>query len=76
MKKHSLFWLAALALLVWPVLGSARMVDVEIQSDRNYIFPLFPVSSERPQTYRAYLEAVRGERYGRTERTRYQGHHL
>ena len=63
MKKYSLFWLAALALLIWPTIGSAQMVNVEIQSDRNYIFPLIPVSSERPQTHRAYVEAVRGERY-------------
>lgn len=47
-----------------PVFGYGPLVEVAVQSDQEGILPLFPVSAENPRTYRAYVEAVRGARYG------------
>jgi len=52
--------LAALTASAW-----ASAVDVRVVSDRRGEMPLYPVDSNgRHDTYRAYLEAARGEKYG------------
>lgn len=40
------------------------MAEVDVQTDRGFSLPMIPAASERPHTFRAYIEAVRGERYG------------
>ncbi|GAB4361884.1 MAG: hypothetical protein Kow00128_01120 [Deltaproteobacteria bacterium] len=43
----------------------ASAVDVRVVSDRKGVLPLYPVGADGERgTYRAYLEAERGERYG------------
>ena len=43
----------------------ASEVDVRVVSDRKGVLSLYPVDSNgRPDTYRAYLEAEQGEKYG------------
>lgn len=43
----------------------ASAVEVRVVSDRKGVLPLYPVDSNgRGDTYRAYLEAERGEKYG------------
>jgi hypothetical protein len=56
-------WLLIGVLLAWPAWGFHGLAEVTIQPDRGYYMPLIPVSSDQPRTYRAYVEAVRGERY-------------
>jgi len=63
MKKTLLCFLG-LCLLGLPALVQASMIDVDILADNHYPLAQYRTSSERPHTYRAYLEAVRGERYG------------
>jgi len=43
----------------------ASAVDVRVVSDRNGVLPLYPADSNgKRNTFRAYLEAERGEQYG------------
>jgi len=42
----------------------ASAVDVRVVSDRKGVLSLYPVDSNGRNTYRAYLEAERGEKYG------------
>ena len=56
-------WIVAGVFLTVPAFGFSPLTEVAIQADRGYYLPLHPVSAEHPRTYRAYVEAVRGERY-------------
>lgn len=55
-----------LAALLVGLSASARAsaVDVTVVSDRKGTLSLYPVDSNGRDTYRAYLEAERGEKYG------------
>ena len=56
-------WILFGVMLAWPAFGYNELAEVSIRSDRGHYLPAFPVASEQPRTYRAYVEAVRGERY-------------
>jgi hypothetical protein len=62
-KVLVLLWIVVGVFLAGPAFGFSPLAEVTIRADRGYYLPLFPVSSEQPHTYRAYVEAVRGERY-------------
>lgn len=57
--------LLAALLIGLPAAAWASDVDVRVVSDRKGVLSLYPVDSNgRSNTYRAYLEAERGEKYG------------
>jgi len=57
--------LLAALLAVLAASASASVVDVRVVSDRNGALSLYPVDSNgQRDTFRAYLEAERGEQYG------------
>ena len=57
--------LSALLVAAWAGASLASTVDVELVSDRKGTLPLYRVGSNgRHDTYRAYVEADRGETYG------------
>lgn len=61
--------LAVLAVLVGVVAAHAAVVDVDIVSDRGHVYPMYTIAPARGasaalRTHRAYVEAVKGERYG------------
>jgi len=57
--------MSVLLLLAWATAASAAIVDVEVVSDRKGLLPLYRAGSAgRGDTYRAYVEAEKGELYG------------
>ncbi len=64
-RRYRLFLMSIFLLLAWAAAASAATVDVELVSDRNGALPLYRVGSAgRHDTYRGYVEAEKGERYG------------
>ncbi len=63
--RQSFLLFSTLALLLLAAAASAYTVDVELVSDRKGKLPLFQVgSSGNHDTYRAYVEAEKGDNYG------------
>ena len=63
--RQSLWLLSVFLLCAWASASSAATVDVELVSNRKGVFPLYRIGAERGHdTYRAYVEAEKGERYG------------
>ncbi|WP_417909501.1 hypothetical protein [Candidatus Electronema sp. PJ] len=60
--KTFLLVLSGLFLLI-PGPAAAQSVNVEVVSDRGWIFPTYPISS-RDNSWRAYVEAKHDARYG------------
>src|SRR3990170_742701 len=57
--------MSVLLLLAWATAASAAIVDVEVVSDRKGSLPLYRAGSAGlGDTYRAYVEAEKGELYG------------
>ena len=57
--------MSVLLLLAWATAASAAIVDVEVVSDRKGLLPLYRAGSAGlGDTYRAYVEAEKGELYG------------
>lgn len=59
-----LFLVIGLWVISQPAALQAAMVTVEIISDQSGNLPIYPTVSKESSTYRAYVEAVRGMRYG------------
>ncbi|MGB3399928.1 MAG: hypothetical protein WBA34_07130 [Candidatus Deferrimicrobiaceae bacterium] len=59
-------WLMSIFLLcAWATAASAATVDVELVSDRKGVLPFYQAGAGGGHdTYRAYVEAEKGERYG------------
>lgn len=63
--RQSLWLLSVFLLCAWATASSAATVDVELVSNRKGVFPLYRVGAGGGHdTYRAYVEAEKGERYG------------
>ena len=53
----------ALMLCTGTIFAYSPLVEVSVVTERGPGLLLYPVASEQPNTYRAYVEAIRGERY-------------
>jgi hypothetical protein len=54
---------SALMLCTGTILAYSPLVEVSVVTERGPGLPLYRVDSGQPNTYRAYVEAIRGERY-------------
>src|SRR4030065_981887 len=64
-ERRSRWSVSVLLLLAWATAASAAIVDGEIVSARKGPLPLYRAGSAGGgDTYRAYVEAEKGERYG------------
>lgn len=69
MNKRWLFGIAAWMFFQTAGIAAAGVVDIDIVSDRGFVFPMYTIAPARSQgvayqTRRAYVEAIKGERYG------------
>ena len=63
--RQSLWMCSMVLLFAWTTAASAATVDVELVSDRKGALPLYRAGTAgRHDTYRAYVEAEKGEQYG------------
>ena len=63
--KRFIFWLLlGVVGVASPAFSQGALLEVELLGNNQYRLPIYGTSSERPHIYRAYVEAVKGERYG------------
>jgi hypothetical protein len=63
--KRFIFWLLlGGVVVVSPAFSQGALLEVEVLGNNQYRLPIYGTASEKAHTYRAYVEAVKGERYG------------